>query len=65
MTRQPMAHPFPQPGPLVGLAFRELQLAASGTLEQILPLDDHHELPRPWEPESSTLVWGPVGDWPV
>ena len=52
MTRQPMARPFPQPGPLVGLAYRELQQAANGTLEQILPLGDIRELPRPWEPES-------------
>ena len=36
MTGQPMARPFPQPGPLVGLAYRELQQAANGTLDQIL-----------------------------
>jgi hypothetical protein len=28
-----MARPFPQPGPLVGLAYRELQQAANGTLD--------------------------------
>jgi hypothetical protein len=47
-----MARPFPQPGPVVGLAYRELQRAASGSLEQILPFGSIHELPRPWEPES-------------
>jgi len=52
VTEQPMARPFPQPGPLVGLAYRELQLAANGKLDQILPRGDLHELPRPWEPES-------------
>ena len=35
-----MARPFPQPGPLVRLAYREVQRAANGTLEQILPLGD-------------------------
>ena len=51
MTGHLIARPLPRPGPLVELAYRELQRAANGTLEQILALGDIHELPRPWEPE--------------
>jgi hypothetical protein len=64
VTRQPMARPFPQPGALVGLAFRELRLAASGTLEQSLPFGDLYELPRPWEPESCpAMLRGEIWAW--
>lgn len=51
MTGHLIARPLPRPGPLVELAYRELQRAANGTLDQILALGDIHELPRPWEPE--------------
>ena len=41
--------PFPAPGQLVALAYRELDLAANGTADQIRALGDVRLLPRPWE----------------
>ena len=46
-----LVQPFPAPGRLVALAYRELDRAASSP-EQILALGDARLLPRPWEPAS-------------
>ena len=45
-----LALPFPPPGQLVALAYRELDLAANGSAEQIRALGDVRLLPRPWDP---------------
>ena len=45
-----LAQPFPGPGQLVALAYRELDLAANGSAEQIRALGDVRLLPRPWDP---------------
>ena len=42
--------PFPMPGRLLTLAYRELDLAAEGTEEQQGALGPASELPRPWDP---------------
>jgi hypothetical protein len=47
-----LVQPFPAPGQLVALAYRELDRAATGTPEQIRALGDARLLPRPWEPAS-------------
>jgi hypothetical protein len=45
-----LAQPFPAPGQLVALAYRELDLAANGNAEHIRALGDVRLLPRPWDP---------------
>jgi hypothetical protein len=45
-----LVQPFPAPGQLVALAYRELDRAANGSPEQIRALGDLRLLPRPWEP---------------
>ena len=45
-----LVQPFPAPGKLVALAYRELDRAATGSPEQILALGDARLLPRPSEP---------------
>jgi hypothetical protein len=45
-----LVQPFPAPGQLVALAYRELERAANGSPEQIRALGDARLLPRPWEP---------------
>jgi excisionase family DNA binding protein len=47
-----LVQPFPAPGQLVALAYRELERAANGSPEQIRALGDARLLPRPWEPAS-------------
>ena len=47
-----LVQPFPAPGKLVALAYRELDRAATGSPEQIRALGDARLLPRPWEPAS-------------
>jgi hypothetical protein len=47
-----LVQPFPAPGQLVALAYRELDRAATGSPEQIRALGDARLLPRPWEPAS-------------
>lgn len=42
--------PFPEPGNLVRLAYRELHTAAHGTKQEIAALGDPARLPRPWLP---------------
>ncbi len=43
---------FPAPGPLVRLAYAELDLARSGTDDQKRALGKPSGLPRPWDPPS-------------
>jgi hypothetical protein len=47
-----LVQPFPAPGKLVALAYRELDRAAAGSPEQIRALGDARLLPRAWEPAS-------------
>lgn len=42
--------PFPMPGRLLTLAYRELDIAAEGTDEQKEALGPVSDLPRPWDP---------------
>ncbi|WP_295697118.1 hypothetical protein [Lapillicoccus sp.] len=50
----PMVRPFPQPGPLLKLAYWELKAAVDGTHEHKRKLGDSSLLPRPWDPASVT-----------
>ncbi len=50
----PIVLPFPQPGVLVRLAYREINVAANGTPEEQKGLGPHALLPRPWDPDSCT-----------
>jgi len=43
---------FPQPGELVRLAYRDLEIAATGSPEQARLLGAIETLPRPWNPSS-------------
>jgi hypothetical protein len=45
-----LVRPFPEPGHLVRLAYRELNIATDGTPEQVRALGDLSLLPRPWDP---------------
>ena len=47
--RRTLVQPFPSPGPAMQLAYRELQIAETGTDEQRKALGNK-ELPRPWVP---------------
>jgi hypothetical protein len=47
-----LVQPFPAPGQLVALAYRELDRAAAGSAEQVRALGDAPLLPRPWEPQT-------------
>lgn len=49
-TPRSLTSEFPRHGPLLRLAFRELNLAANGTPEQVAALGDLSVLPRPWDP---------------
>ena len=49
-AEQPMIRGFPEGGPLIRLAYRELNIAANGTKEQIKALGNPILLPRPWDP---------------
>jgi len=42
--------PFPVPGRLVQLAYRELDLVSNGAQDQLLAPRDLRYLPRPWDP---------------
>lgn len=50
--RTPIVLPFPQPGVLVRLAYREIHTAANGTPEEQKALGLHALLPRPWAPDT-------------
>ena len=58
-----LIQPFPQPGRLVQLAYRELDLAASRQQDHLLPLRDQGNVPRPWDlgscetPQLRKEVW--------
>jgi hypothetical protein len=45
-----LIEPFPLPGRLVQLAYRELELVSNGAQDQLLALTDLRDLPRPWDP---------------
>jgi hypothetical protein len=47
-----LVQPGPAPGQLVAVAYRELDLAANGSPEEVGELGDARLLPRPWEPAS-------------
>ena len=44
-----LVRPFPAIGPLMRVAYRELDIAATGTPEQAHVLGDPRLLPRPWD----------------
>src|SRR4026207_1469966 len=44
--------PFPVPGRLVQLAYRELDLVSNGAQDHLLALKALRNLPRPWDPAS-------------
>jgi len=46
----PMVRPFPRPGQLVHVAYRELHLAVNGSPEQKEAIGQASLLPRPWDP---------------
>ncbi len=50
MTQHALVQPFPTPGPLLGLAYRNLWLAAEGSDNQRQTIGDPSQLPRPWDP---------------
>jgi hypothetical protein len=58
-----LIQPFPQPGRLVQLAYRELDLATSRQEDHVLPLRDLANVPRPWDlgtcetPQLRKEVW--------
>jgi hypothetical protein len=49
-TSSVLIQPFPQPGRLMQLAYRELDLASSRQQDHLLPLRDQRNMPRPWDP---------------
>ena len=51
-----LVRPFPTVGPLIRLAYRELDIAATGTPEQAHVLGDPRLLPRPWDPATCLSV---------
>ena len=65
---QPMTRAFPEGGPLIRLAYRELNIAANGRAEQIKAIGDPRLLPRPWDPPTCRTtqlreqVWGWLED---
>ncbi len=52
--RPTLASAFPEPGPLLAQAYRELDTAINGTQEQIQALGDLRRLARPWDPPTCT-----------
>jgi len=42
--------PFPDPGPHLRLAYRDLLIASTGTKDQVKALGNISTLPRPWDP---------------
>ena len=45
-----LVRPFPEVGPLMRVAYRELGILANGSEQQIRALGDPARLPRPWDP---------------
>ena len=64
-TAQLLLQPFPNPGPRVTDAFRQLDLAATGTTAQKAVLGDPARLPRPWDPATCTdpALRGQLWEW--
>ena len=66
-TTAPALHltPFPQPGELIRLAYRDLDIAATADLEQTRLLGAIDALPRPWNPPSCThpRLQAELTDW--
>jgi hypothetical protein len=58
-----LIQPFPVPGRLVQLAYRELDLVSNGAQDQLLALRNLADLPRPWDlatcetPQLRKEVW--------
>lgn len=53
LQRRPLVQQFPRPGPSMQLAYRELEIAESGTDEQRKALGNK-DLQRPWVPATCT-----------
>ena len=60
-----VVQPFPEPGPAIRTAYRELALAAHGTDEQKKALGDPTQLPRPWIPATcrTKVLREQIWDW--
>ena len=60
-----LVQPFPEPGPALRTAYRELALAAHGTDEQKKALGDPTGLPRPWIPATcrTKVLREQLWDW--
>ena len=56
MTSSPepreLVQAFPTPGPLLGIAYRDLYLATEGSDHQKATIGDPSLLPKPWDPPS-------------
>lgn len=50
--RDELITPFPQPGHLIQLTYRDLEIAAAGDPDQTRLLGAVEALPRPWSPSS-------------
>lgn len=62
---QLIVQPFPEPGPAIRTAYRELALAAHGSDEEKKALGDPAQLPRPWIPAScrTKMLREQLWDW--
>jgi hypothetical protein len=60
-----LIQPFPVPGRLMQLAYRELDLVSNGAQDQLLALRDLRDLPRPWDPATckTTQLRKEVWSW--
>ncbi|OLT43914.1 hypothetical protein BJF86_13215 [Serinicoccus sp. CNJ-927] len=59
-----LAAPFPQPGPGLAQAYRDLDIAQHGTPKQRAALGDVNRLPRPWVPDNlSRSLRRELWDW--
>ncbi|MGI8946624.1 MAG: hypothetical protein ACR2FV_01300 [Ornithinimicrobium sp.] len=57
--------PFPEPGPALRTAYREIAQAVHGTEDQKKALGDPHQLPRPWDPATcrTKVLREQLWDW--
>ncbi|WP_298747083.1 hypothetical protein [uncultured Serinicoccus sp.] len=59
-----LVYPFPQPGPGLTQAYRDLDIAQHGTDQQRQVLGDLDRLPRPWVPDTlSRSLRRELWDW--
>ena len=60
-----MVTAFPEPGELIRLAYRDLEVAATGDQEQVRLLGAVDALPRPWNPAScaNARLLAELGEW--